>query len=126
MNAKTGAVWKKVKSWFGYGLHLIADTDYEVPVAFEVTRASASEPGALSGMVEELFAGAPEVAGRCATFSADRCLDNARLKALLWDRWHIRPLIDTRLMWRVEKKEPGHDPADHATAVPRARRRHRS
>ncbi len=56
VNAKTGAVWKKVKSWFGYGLHLIADTDHEVPVAFEVTRASASEPGALSGMVEELFA----------------------------------------------------------------------
>ncbi len=111
VNAKTGAVWKKVKSWFGYGLHLIADTDHEVPVAFEVTRASASEPGVLSGMLEELFAEAPEMAGRCADFSADRGLDNARLKARLWDRWHIRPLIDTRLMWRAEKKEPGHDPA---------------
>ena len=27
---KTGKVWKKVKSWFGYGLHLIADTSYEI------------------------------------------------------------------------------------------------
>ena len=110
VNGKTGAVWKKVKSWFGYGLHLIADTHYEVPVAFEVTRASASEPKVLSGMLEELFARAPEMAGRCADFSADRGLDDARLKARLWDRWAARPLIDTRLMWRVEKQEPGYDP----------------
>ena len=26
VNGKTGAIWKKVKSWFGYGLHLIADS----------------------------------------------------------------------------------------------------
>ena len=110
VNARTGAVWKKVKSWFGYGLHLIADTRYEVPVAFEVTRASASETKALSGMLEELFASAPEMAGRCADFSADRGLDDGRLKARLWDRWAVRPLIDTRLMWRVEKEEPDYDP----------------
>ncbi len=115
VDARTGAVWKKVKSWFGYGLHLIADTDYEVPVAFEVTRASASEPKVLSGMLEELFARAPEIAGRCADFSADRGLDDARLKARLWDRWTARPLIDTRLMWRVEKQEPRYDPAQPIT-----------
>ncbi len=86
VDARTARWWKKVKSWFGYGLHLIADTDYEVPVAFEVTRASASEPKVLSGMLEELFARAPEIAGRCADFSADRGLDDARLKARLWDR----------------------------------------
>jgi hypothetical protein len=34
---KDGNLWKKVKSWFGYGLHLIADTLYEIPVAFSVT-----------------------------------------------------------------------------------------
>ena len=61
VNGKTGAVWKKVKSWFGYGLHLIADTRYEVSVAFEVTRASASEPKVLSRMLEELFARVPEM-----------------------------------------------------------------
>ncbi len=109
VDARTGAIWKKVKSWFGYGLHLIADTHYEVPVAFEVTRASASEPRVLSGMLEDLFARVPEMAGRCADFSADRGLDDARLKAWLWDRWTIRPLIDTRLMWRVEKGEPDYD-----------------
>ena len=37
VNTKTGTPWKKVKNWFGYGLHLIADTHYEIPVAFHLT-----------------------------------------------------------------------------------------
>ena len=115
VNGKTGAIWKKVKSWFGYGLHLIADTRYEIPVAFEVTRASGSEVKVLPGMLKDLFGKAPEMAERCAEFSADRGLDNAALKKRLWDEWTIRPLIDTRLMWRAEKEEPGHDPEQPIT-----------
>ena len=30
---KDGTPWKKVTSWFGYRLHLIVDSDYELPVA---------------------------------------------------------------------------------------------
>ena len=112
VNAKTGAIWKKVKSWFGYRLHLIAHTPYEV---FEVTRASASELKVLSGMVDDLFAGAPGLADRCADFRANRGLDNAAQKKRLWDEWNIRPLIDARLMWRVEKEEPDHDPEQPIT-----------
>ena len=63
VNARTGKVWKKVKSWFGYGLHPIADTHYEVPVAFEVTRASRTETKMLPEMLETLFARAPETLG---------------------------------------------------------------
>ena len=123
VNGKTGAPpervrgrsWKKVTSWFGYRLHLIADTHYEVPVAFEVTRASASEPRVLSGMVEELFSDLPGMAERCADFSADRGLDNAAQKKQLWDKWAIRPLIDTRLLWQVEKEEHDRDPEQPIT-----------
>ena len=110
VNARTGKIWKKVKSWFGYGLHLIADTHYELPVAFEVTRASDSEVKMLPKMLETLFAKAPQMADRCDDFSADRGLDNAPQKKQLWDKWTIRPLIDTRLMWKAEKEEPGYDP----------------
>ena len=69
VNARTGKIWKKVKSWFGYGLHPIADTHYEVPVAFEVTRASRTETKVLAAMLEGLFAEAPEMAerGACGT-----------------------------------------------------------
>jgi len=32
--------WQNVVKWFGYKLHLIVDADYELPVAFEVTKAT--------------------------------------------------------------------------------------
>ena len=115
VNTKTGKIWKKVKSWFGYGLHLIADTHYEVPVAFEVTRASGSEARMLPEMLEQLFAKVPQMADRCDDFSADRGLDNAPQKKQLWDKWTIRPLIDTRLMWKAEKEEPDYGPTKPIT-----------
>ena len=108
---KTGQAWKKVKSWFGYGLHLIADTGYEIPVAFQVTKASASEPVVLSREIRKLFAGEPALRERCEDFSADRGLDSGPLKQTLWDDYGIRPLIDTREMWRTEKEMPDYDPS---------------
>ena len=37
IEARTGKPWTKIKSWFGYGLHLIADTHCEIPVAARIT-----------------------------------------------------------------------------------------
>ena len=108
---KTGKPWAKIKSWFGYELHWIADSAYEIPVWFDVTKASVSECKRLSKAVDELFDKAPELAERCADFSADKGLDSGPLKARLWDRYRIRPLIDTREMWREEKAMPGYDPS---------------
>ena len=106
---KTGKAWTKVKTWFGYGLHLIADTHYEIPVALEVTKASASEPVVLSRMIRRLLAKDGDLADRCSDFSADRGLDGAKLKETLWEDYRIRPLIDTRRMWREEKAMPDYD-----------------
>jgi hypothetical protein len=111
VDGRTGKPWKKVKSWFGYGLHLIADTHYEIPVAFHLTPASHSEQVELRDMIVELFNEHPELAQRCEDFSADRGLDCAQTKALLWDDYQIRPLIDTREMWREEKQLPDYDPS---------------
>ena len=111
MDTKTGKAWTKVKAWFGYGLHLIADTHHEIPVAFEVTKASASESPVLSEMVRGLLAKDRDLAGRCSDFSADRGLDGGPLKKMLWDDHGVRPLIDTRLTWREEKAMPDHDPS---------------
>jgi hypothetical protein len=109
VDKRSGRAWTKVKSWFGYGLHLIADIQYEIPVAFELTPASASESPKLQEMIPALFAASPELAERCADFSADRGLDCGETKAMLWDHYQIRPLIDTRLMWRAEKAEADYD-----------------
>jgi len=107
---KGGKPWKKVKSWFGYGLHLIADTLYEIPVAFGLTAASASEPVELGSLIQQTFEQTPGIAERCEDFTADKGLDSAEIKAMLWDDYHIRPVIDIREMWREEKNEPGYDP----------------
>lgn len=115
IDARTGKAWKTMKSWFGYGLHLIADTQYEPPVAFELTPASGSEQTTLRAMIRATFAETPELAARCQDFSADRGLDSAETKALLWDDCSIRPLIDTRELWREEKKRPDYDPSKPIT-----------
>ena len=111
VDRKTGRAWTKVKTWFGYGLHLIADVEHEIPVWFGVTRASASEHEALSAGVDGLFGAEPELADRCADFCADRGLDGGPLKRKLWETWEVRPLIDVREMWREEKEMPGYDPS---------------
>lgn len=38
-----GKAWEKVKSWFGFRLHLVVDADAELPVGYEVTKASIGE-----------------------------------------------------------------------------------
>jgi len=81
-----------------------------LPVAVVVTPASTSESPTLRQMITDLFAQHPLLAERCVDFSADRGLDAGETKALLWDAYRIRPLIDTREMWRAEKQEPGFDP----------------
>ena len=115
VDARTGKLWTTVKSWFGYGLHLIADTRYEIPVAFHLTPASHSEQVELRAMLGELFEEHPELASRCHDFSADRGLDCAETKARLWDEYGIRPLIDTRELWREEKQAPDYDPRQTIT-----------
>ena len=117
---RDGKLWTKVTSWFGYKLHVISDTRHEIPVAVSLTRASASEVKELRRMASGLMERDPALAERCSEFSADRGLDSGPLKAALWDRWRIRPFIDTRLMWRAERDEPGHDASvpDHPPARP--------
>ena len=107
VDGRTGRAWTKVKSWFGYRVHLMADTRYEVPVSYRVTRASRAEVKVLDEMVDEELG---DWAGRCRDFSADRGLDCGALKAKLWQCHGVRPLIEPRELWREEKAMPGHDP----------------
>ena len=111
VDGRSGKAWTRVKSWFGYGLHLIADVEHELPVWFEVERASRSEAKVLDAGVDELFGAEPELAADCEDFCADRGLDAGPLKGKLWDAHGVRPLIDVREMWREEKEMPDRDPA---------------
>ena len=111
IDTKTGKAWSKIKSWFGYGLHIIADTKYEIPVAFEVTPASHSEHTVLRRLIRSTFGENPQLADRCQDFTADRGLDSAETKTMLLDEYNIRPIIDTRLLWNREKNDPDYDPS---------------
>ena len=95
-----GTLWQKVKSWFGYKLHLVVEAEYELPVAFEVTRASCSEVPEAHRLVKKLEERHPELLDECETFLADRGLDDGKLIERLWDDHGIKPVIDIRNMWK--------------------------
>ncbi|WP_373508258.1 hypothetical protein [Thiocapsa sp.] len=62
----------KIKRCFGYGLHLLADTRQEIPVAFSLTPASVSEQPTLRAMTRATFTETPELAARCRDLTVFR------------------------------------------------------
>jgi hypothetical protein len=97
---ENGTLWQKLKSWFGYKLHLVVDAHWELPVAFEVTRASGSEVPEAHRLVNKLEQRHPELLDDCEVFLADRGLDDGKLIERLWDEHGIKPVIDIRNMWK--------------------------
>lgn len=98
-----GNKYKKVTSWFGYKLHLIVDSMYELPVAFEVTPASNGEAPEAHKLIDELDKKQPEILEDCKFFSADKGYDDGKLSKKLWDEHEIKPVIDIRNMWQGDK-----------------------
>ncbi|MEW5784555.1 MAG: transposase [Bacillota bacterium] len=99
-----GTMWEKVVSWFGYRLHLIVDSLYELPVSYIVTKASCGEAPRAHELLDQLEEVHPEILDRCKYFSGDRGYDGSKLIVRLWDQHHIKPLIDIRNMWQDEDK----------------------
>lgn len=95
-----GTPWQRVVEWFGYKLHLIVDAIYELPVAFEVTKASASEIPVGRELVKTLRKRHPELVEQAETLTADKGLDDTKLICQLWDDHGIKPVIDIRDMWK--------------------------
>lgn len=110
-----GKAWEKVSSWFGYQLDLIVDAAYELPVAFEVMPASTSEASRLVPMVNNLEKRHPKIIAECTDLSADRGLDAARINETLWEMYGIKPVIDTRQLWKDEKNEQAYEPGQQIT-----------
>jgi hypothetical protein len=86
---KNGSVWEKVKTWFGYKLHLIVDAKYELPVAFSVTKASRSEVKEGHVLIDEMEYRVPVVIGRCLYFAGDKGYDDTKLITKLWGEHEI-------------------------------------
>jgi hypothetical protein len=101
---ENGSLWEKVKSWFGYKIHLLVDSDYELPVAYEVTKASQSDMTHLLPLVEQAEQKHPQLLENTEFLSADKGYDSEENNKVLWDSYGIKPIVDIRDLW---KEEPG-------------------
>lgn len=97
---KDGTAWSKIVKWFGYKLHLIVDSNYELPIAFEVTKASSSEVKQAHQMIDNLNKTHPELIEKSEVLTADRGYDDIKLHEKLWNQYNIKPVIDIRNMWK--------------------------
>jgi hypothetical protein len=91
-----GSPWKTVKKWFGYTIHLLVDSHYELPVSFSLTRANASEVLEAHQLLDRLEEQHPQMVERCRQLAADRAYDDGKLIREVWDDWQTLPIIDIR------------------------------
>ncbi len=96
---KDGTLYEKVKYWFGYKLHLVVDSTYELPVARTVTPASHAEQPEAHRLLAHLAECHPKLLNTCETWTADKGYDDTKLLRRLWDHHEIRPVIPIRNNW---------------------------
>jgi hypothetical protein len=82
-----GSNWEKTSHWFGYKLHLLVDSVYELPLAFEVAGASSSDVTNLLPLVELLEDKHPELAEGARELSADKGYDSKANSRGLCGTW---------------------------------------
>ena len=103
---RNGTLWEKVKRWFGYKLHLIVDTDYELPVAYAVTKASAPDCSEFLPLMEQLDQRHPGLLEETQFISADKGYDSKDNNRCAWDLYRVKPIIDIRNTWQEEPELP--------------------
>ncbi len=101
-----GSIWEKVKRWFGYKVHLLVDADYELPLAYTVTRASAGDSPELPTLLDHLDQTHPQLTERADYLSADKAYDAAQHNENLWEVYNIKPVIDVRNCWQDQPHQP--------------------
>ena len=75
----------------GYTLHLIVDTQYELPVSFTVLPASHSEMPVAHKLIDGMAERNPHILKKCEYFSGDRGDDDTKFHKKLWDEHQINP-----------------------------------
>lgn len=97
---KDGKAWEKVKSWFGFRLHLVVDADAELPLAYSVTKASVAEQPEMRKVLAALKENQPELLNQCEHAMLDKGYDSKETICFLWEKLQIKPIIDIRNMWK--------------------------
>jgi hypothetical protein len=102
---ENGKPVKFKKTWFGYKLHVICDALYELPIAFIMTKAGASDVKQLTPLLKKIEKRHSDILEKTKYLSADRGYDDGDEKAQLYDDYNITPLIPPRDMGK-EKYHP--------------------
>ena len=104
-----GSLWAKTVSCFGFKIHLLVDAVYELPIAYSITDAAASDVVHAKKIVTDLNTNRPEVLNICQYLMADRGYDDTNLIELLKNEG-VKAVIDKRTMWKTEteKEVPGY------------------
>ena len=95
---ENGNVWSKIKKWFGFRIHLIVDADYELPVAYELTKASTGEQPIMRDLFSDLNKKQPQIIENCKHAMGDKGYNGSLLITKLWDEYQIKPIIDIKNM----------------------------
>jgi len=98
-----GTIVEKTLYWFGFKLHLIVEASYELPVAFEVTKASCAEQPVAHSLYRKLAKNQPVLIERCEAAIGDKGTDDTALITELWDEYGIKPIIAIRQDWKDER-----------------------
>src|SRR5690625_335933 len=93
-------MWQKIVKWFGYKIHLIVDSIYELSVAYSVTKASVPDINEAHDLLDEIEETQPALLENAEMMSGDRGYDDTKLIEKLWDDYDIKPVIDIRNMWK--------------------------
>lgn len=101
---KEGKAWEKVKSWFGFRLHLLVDADSELPVSYEVTKASVSEQPVMREMLAVLNKSHSNILENCDHAMFDKGYDSTELICELWNEYQVKAVVDIRNMWKDKEK----------------------
>lgn len=99
--------------WFGYKLHLLCDATYELPVAFDVTTATAHESPRLLKMIQDLKENHEDILSCAETLASDKGYDDGEDKERLYQEYDVIPIIPARDMAQGEYKPL--DPERHDT-----------
>ncbi len=100
INNKDGSTERKNKSWFGFKIHTIVDSAYELPLAFSLTKASEAEQPEALNLLDKLEEEQPHILERAEHLTADKGYDDGKFHCRLWNTYSIKPIIDIRNLWR--------------------------
>lgn len=98
----------KVVEWFGFKLHLLADVEHEVALAYQITDTKTGDGETLPALLADAQNNLPQ--DRIQTLAYDKAADSNDVHQVLADA-NIQPLIQNRSLWKEEHERqlPGHD-----------------